>query len=516
MTSTSQSLITQVALIFQAPGVIANNGQATSQVVQSVSTADNTIINWESYSFDSDFLVTCDAFSFKVGDQNISPSLYSLLMQGNQPVQLALQFIDNQNNVVQTNILSTGLTDKAEVESSRGGREFTIHGRNLLGQVCDAGVNPWDTSLRFTAGMNLAQLIGTVLQPYFPNGFITYNTDAQNRKITTGINPATATATIVEVAHPAPDNTFLTPTEAASANYVETSPPDKMTVYNDPTNTFDLTAAQLTTLKPKVHESKMQFLEKHCERFGCHIWAANDGSGVVVGQPDYAQPPTFVINNYINGSGGGFNGINADNSNNVIQSSLHIDNASMPSAIIAKAMSGTGDNASQRAIGCRVNEFIGYQGSSNNTTPSNTGILPSLLPYITVFQGLVALPPSNYLITTYARYFQPPTIPRIVYIDETGHQSGTQDQLNAWLMREMSEYQKHALVYTCEVDDHQQNGYVWKHNTIAIVNDEIAGIVNTPMWIQKVSFKKSRSIGTITELTMIPNYTISLAVGKGK
>lgn len=518
------TVTSRISLVFQSPGLIANVDTGTSFSSSFLTNPTNNLLNWEEYSFESDFLTTCDAFSFKIGDPSINQELYSLLVLGHQPVQLQCQLLDSRGNVISGTVICSGYTDPVEVESARSGRYFTIHGRNQLGQLCDAGINPWNPALRFVQGMNLGQLIGTIIAPY--NLQTIYTTDSYNRQITSGVNPDNPTnkytTTTIQVPAgnvTALDTAALTQTQQDILNDEtaenETTNTISVPQVSDPTNIFDLTQQQLATLKPKVHETKMQFMEKHCARFHCHIWASNDGLGIVVGQPDYIQTPVFTFNQYLDG------GVSSGNPNNVLNSKLKI-NPNMPSAIVCKAMIGSGDTASTRCQAFKVNELNGYFAPASNgftsATSASSATLPNsndnvsnpILAEVSAIPGLLALPPNNDIITNYSGFFKQLSVPNILYIDETGHHSGTQDQVNGYIRRTMSEHQKNGFVYTCQVQDHQQNGYVFKHNMIAIVNDEVVGIVNTPMWIQKCNFKKSRLSGTITELTLIPVGSIVL------
>jgi prophage tail gpP-like protein len=392
--------------------------------------------------------------------------------------------------------VATGYTDKTTVENDRSGTTFTITGRDQLGRVADCGIDPWNGVYKFTDTMTFGQLAAAVLAPY--NLTEIYTTDAYNRLITCGAlaDSPTQTTTI----------TVTVPSTALSED------PDQplsnqeysVTQHVDPSNVFDLTTQQLTTLKAVPKETKAQFLEKNAARFHCHMWASNDGLGVVIGQPDYTQAPLFTLNKWKDG------GASEGTINNVLRSSLDINYAEMPAVIFAKALMGSGDSAITRSACCKVNEFIGYD-SSGNVLPNVQGLINQYTspgqstPYIQVI-------PPNPKLFQYQPYFQPITNvpPCQVYIDETGHHSGTQDQLQSWVSRHMSHYQTTALVYHCKVDDHQQNGMVFKHNTIATVNDEAVGLVGVPMWIKKVHFTKNRHDGGHTELDLCPIGVVNL------
>ena len=498
----------QMILTFQDPNYVANtlggNFAVPPGAVSGINSSDNQIVNWEHYSVQSDFLESTQSFSFTVGDQFITPQLYALLSRGNQPVQLTCQITDSSGNAVGNSlVVFTGFTDRSVItnQGHPATTTFNITGRDQLGRICDCGIDPWNSVYKFTSTMTLGQLVATVVAPYKLTSI--YTTDSYNRLLTCGAlaDSPTQTSTItIEIPSTSQSEDPTQPLESTSYS---------VTQHVDPTNVFDLTQQQLTTLKAVPHETKGEFLEKHANRFHCHMWATNDGTGVVFGQPDFTQAPLWTLNKYLDG------GVSAGTVNNVIGSSLDINYAEMPVVIFAKAMTGSGDAATIRSACCKVNEFTGYDSNGNvlsevqalinqYTKPGNSK------PYIPVI-------PPNPKLFQYQPFFQSITgvPPCQVYIDETGHHSGTQDQLFGWVSTKMSHLQAKALVYRCTVDDHQQGNQVWKHNTIATVNDESVGIVGVPMWIKSVHFSKSRGEGTHTDLELLPVGVVSFGDSSG-
>ena len=454
------------------------------------------ILNWEEYSYQSEFLVPCDAFTMRVGDKSVTPQMRQML-QGGQEVQLFMQVLDVNGNVLYTNPIFTGFVDQISIENSRDGTFFNLRGRNFLGPLCDSGIDPWSSTYKFVDGQTLADVMGTVFSTFGITTF--YLTDAQNRQITTGVNKAYAHLS---------SSTYkvTTPANILSANPTTTTTTTTITQWVDPTNTYDLQEKSIKKLQPKHDETFMQFVEFNLARFGLTCWTMSDGSGVVIGAPDYLQDSTFNITNRLDGQG-----------NNIISGRLEIDPFNMPSAIIAKGYQGGGSFQTTRIRTCKVNEFIGYpiMGSSTDQpiiaglqVNGNYVLQPALQTQISKFTGLKVLPPNVDLITNYAQFFTPPNVPKIVYWEDS--KSRTLDQLNAAVMRKMAEFQRHGFRLHYTVQDHTQNGLVWKHNTIVNVYDETLGIVNEPFWILSVNFKKNRTQGTSTELVMIPIGTLIL------
>lgn len=462
--------------------------------------AGQSVINWEEYSFDSDFLITCDAFVMKVGDKNVTPEMRKF-MQGGQGVKLYVDLLDAAGNVVQSNPIFTGNLDKVvEQTNSRGGTFFTLHGRNILGPLCDSGIDPWSSKYKFVEGQTLGDVLGRIFAEYGIESF--YLTDAKNRDIVTGNNKFTTKVTTSTITVP------LSTDIKVDENGVETVGPGTttktITQYKDPTNDYDLADKSIKKLQPRHDQTFMQFIEENLARFRLHCWAMADGSGIVIGAPDYIQPPYYKLINRYDGK-----------NNNVIDGRLQLDFAGQPSMIIARGFHGGGDFATTTIKCAKVNEYIGYNvinedGEITGPIKVNDVYPPKteLQAILQRFKGLKPMDPNVDLAQNYSKYFTPPAIPKVIYWED--EKSRTLDQLKGAVSRKMSEYQRHAFKLHYTVQDHHQDGVVWKHNMIVTVNDQILGIDSQPFWIAAVSMKKSRSRGTVTELTLIPVGTLQL------
>jgi len=450
------------------------------------------VLNWEDYSYDSDFMTPCDAFSMRVGDQSVTPEMRKF-MQGGQQIKLFVQFLDVEGNLLFQNPVFTGFLDKVDQSTDRNGTFFTLSGRNILGPLCDSGIDPWSNAYKFAEGQTLGDVMGKVFATFGITNF--YLTDAKNRQITTGVNKATAKLSQQTI-------TVTTPSDILKDKPTTTTTTEVITQWIDPTNTYDLGAKSLKKLQPLHNETFMQFVERNLQRFNLHCWTMSDGSGVVIGQPDYLQEPLFKITNR-------FNGVD----NNVITGRLEIDYSSQPSLIIAKGFQGGGDFNNTRIRTCKVNEFIGYPVLNDNgdtigpiTVGGVTTPRPEVDKVIKQFKGLKPIEPNIDLATNYAIYFTPPAVPRTLFWEDA--KSRTLHQLEGAVRRKMSEFQSKALKLHYTVQDHVQNGLVWKHNTIVTVTDETLGILGQAFWVLSLSFKKSRSRGTTTDLVLIPVGTI--------
>ena len=454
------------------------------------------IINWEDYIYDSDFLTPCDAFSMRVGDKSVTPDMRKL-MRGGQQIKLFVQFLDTSGNVVSQNPIFTGFLDKVDQSNDRNGTFFTLRGRNILGPLCDSGIDPWSNRYKFVEGQTLGDVMGKVFNTFDLNNI--FLTDAENRSVTTGVDKSHAKlqSKIIKVTK---DDIVVGPDGIETKSTVTDQ---VVTEWIDPTNIYDLQEKSVKKLQPKHNETFMQFVLFNLARFHLHCWALSDGTGVVIAQPDYNQEPLFKITNKLNGQG-----------NNIISGRVEIDYSTQPSLIIAKGFQGGGDFQNTRIRTCKVNEFIGYpvyntDGDVIGPIAESDGTytpLPEVNTIIKSFKGLKPLAPNIKLAQNYSKYFTPPAVPRVLYWEDP--QSRTLDQLQGAVQRKMSEYQKNAFKLHYTVQDHIQNGLVWKHNTIVTVTDETLGINGQNFWVLSVSFKKSRNAGTTTDLVLIPVGTL--------
>ena len=268
---------------------------------------------------------------------------------------------------------------------------------------------------------------------------------------------------------------------------------------------IDFETLKIKKLKPEPHETAYSFAETHAKRFHLHIWGYPAGDGIVVGQPDYTQDPIYSFVNKYDGNG-----------NNMHESWIEIDSVNMPCAIIAKGWSGGGDFATTTIKCAKVNEYLGYMPGAYQANPTSGSkaqfnsqyIKPSILARINRFNNLKILDPVDNLLLYQdsQRFFNTEDVKQtVVYWEDKT--SRTQDALEASVHRRMSDFMRNAVRLHIKVDDHQQNGNIYRYNTIATVLDEKLGI-NAPFWIEDCVFRKSTGEGTVTELKLIPLNTL--------
>lgn len=429
------------------------------------------ILNWESYSITMDFTQPSNSFEMSVGDKDINADLLSRLKSG--------QLVGLDSVYDGSKPLMNGYLDGLEVRSRRDGSYVDLHGRNFLGIVCDSQIDPWCDKFKFTESTTLKEAIATIFAD-FDIRVIAISNNA-NRSLLTGVDASKLVYTTTY------ETVLLDNDASLPIEYIAT------THASDPTipATLKKLNQNLQSIKPHFGESYMAFAERLCRRFGLHLWGNATGDEVIIGQPNYDQEPIYTFTNVKSGQG-----------NNVLSSKLLLNYNRMPALIVAKGF-GSGkvknrDIAYQRIKCAKTNDFL-----VNPDQPSE------------VIQNLIALHPSLQLLPVtesrrrtyqlYGKYFDASETPRVIYVEDTN--SKTNSEIENFISRALSEHQREAMKIQLTVQDHQQDGKMYSIDTVATVNDETLGI-NAPFWVQSVTYKKSRSGGTTTDLTLIPLYSM--------
>lgn len=481
-----------------------------------------SIVEWDEYTFTSDFLVPCDAFTVHISSaqppdiQNnilndlftdyrselalfkgfsvdttgspsvpapMEPTIFSVLAGSQVKLELVFKSLKSKP-------LMVGYVDQIEIQNSRegGGTIYIVRGRNLLSSLCDSGIDPVSNAYKFVEGQKLSDVLGKIFSDFNIDSF--WLTDAVNREVVTGNNSKT-TKTITK--------TTVTeiPTDLLNSDITASSSLTTVTTntvqHIDPTNNFDLSEKDIKKLQPKFNQTFMQFVEEHLARFHLHCWAMANGDGIVIGTPDYSSD-NYLGQQIINKRSG--------SSNNVKHGELFLDYFSQPSLIIAAGKQGGGDNAYVRVRVAKINEFLGFN--------SDFSIIDSVNNSINKFKGLVPLKLSDLgrtLVSNYSYYFTKPIVPRALYLEHSD--TATTHELEGIVNRKMAEFQKKAITLKYTLQGHDYQGIPWKHNTLVNIDDEILN-VHGQFWLQTVTYRKSRSSGTLSELALIPIGTLQL------
>lgn len=340
--------------------------------------------------------------------------------------------------------VADGYIDTIEINADRsGGQTWSISGRDRLSFAVDATADP---TLSFKADATLATVLKTLFAPYgwSDDAHFSIDNDA-NRNASTGVRGITRRSTSKKR-------------------------------FGQP-----LASYKIHQLKPYNHEGVFAFACRVAQRQGLWIWCSNDGETLVVGKPDFAQEPTFTLRRARNGVG-----------NNILSGAVRYDHQDQPSIIIADGFSGGGEFGKGRIKSYVVNPYFGVD--------EDGFVLDAVTKIIQKY-------PDAKQVTMTTQPFKrrtplAPVRPMFLHDDE----SKTQDELDAYVRREMSLLMRKGLTVHYVVEGHGQtsNGEtaIWAVDTVVDVQDEIGG-VNERMYVLGVHFEKSRSGGTTTRLDLV-------------
>jgi prophage tail gpP-like protein len=346
--------------------------------------------------------------------------------------------------------LCDGHIDSIDISASRGqGTVWKIAGRERLGLAVDAIADP---TLQIKESFTLAQTLELL---YFPFGWI------------------------------GPDAFSIS--NAASRGVTQGLRGMPMTKGGRNKGPRALKNFKMHQCKPHNHEGLHDFAKRMTERHGLWIRCSEDGDRIIVDTPDYEQEPSFQIRRTRNGD------------TNVLDGSVHLDFSTQPSCIIADGQSQSGEFGRGRIKSFCVNPYFG--------TTSDGFVLDDI-------SNVVKKHPTakQVVITTQPFERRAPNVPsRIVFLHD--EESTTQEQLDNFVRREMSLAMRKAFTAKYTVEGHGQmvdGRFVpWMVDTVVNVEDEVAGIQER-LWVNGVSYSKSRGSGTTTNVDLLRLFSIQL------
>ena len=259
-------------------------------------------------------------------------------------------------------------------------------------------------------------------------------------------------------------------------------------IVNDPTRP-DLKKLQLAQAKPHIGEGVYAYLERLLRRVGLTMWAAADGSGVVLSVPDFTGPARYRL----------IRRRSDPRENNITRGQAVTDLSTQPSCIMAFGFGGGVDVQKSALKVLMVNELTGLDASGNP--------LPEILNIKARYKSCKLLPLRPDLVPL-ARPLGDQLLATPYFCQDT--ESKNLAQLEAFVRREMATRQQGALSVNYEVIGHTQGGYPWAVNTLVAVEDEVLGI-HRDMWIAEKTFAKSNGGGTTASLRLIPPHTLQIA-----
>lgn len=401
--------------------------------------------HFESYDFASDFLTPCDSFSFHFGlDEGGLPSELADVLKLGAQIELK----------VEGNTLATGRIDDVEFQADRGsGTMVSIHGRDKLGQTLDAVADP---TFKLPNGGTLAQLLklqfGRFGWPDDESFVIDNEANRDAKKGKRGIKIKSSSSS--------------------------SSGKKKRRKKKGGKGNKRLEDFILHQTKPYNHESVFHFCSRVAQRHGLWIWASADGEQLIVSTPDFNQEPAFLLHRGRDGKG------------NILSGGAHFNLSEQPSIIIADGFStgGGGEFGRGRNKAYIVNPVLGpiHSVEIQDLLEQHKGAVKNILN-----QAAFPFPIEDV-----------PFRPMFLHDDE----SKTQEQLNAFVKREMSLMYRKALTARYVVEGHGQTVgdtfVAWTPDTVVDVDDEVSGMFEQ-LYVLGVGYHKSRGSGTTTSLDLV-------------
>jgi prophage tail gpP-like protein len=345
--------------------------------------------------------------------------------------------------------LAEGFIDRVDVRFSRSsGITYDVHGRDRLAPVVDAIADP---RVQFKSGTTLAEFLKQLFGPFgwvSDEHFVIDN--AANRDAKTGGLRGTPTTRGGKRKGPKLLKDFV-----------------------------------LHQLKPHNHEGLYRFVSRVVERHGLWVWCSADGDTLIVGAPDFVQAPRYQLRC-------------SEGETNILSGEISYDGTDQPSIIVADGFSGGGEFGRGKIKSYCVNPYfgIGEDGFPTDDVASVIAKYPEAEPVLFVTQPYEKKAPRM--------------PPRPVFLHD--EESKTQEQLNFFVKRTMSELLRKSLVCHYTVEGHGQtvNGAFtpWDIDTVVDVQDDVGG-VHERMYLLGRTFEKSRSGGTFTRLELVRLYSIA-------
>lgn len=413
----------------------------------------------EEISLTSSVLVPCDAFSVTVLQDDPQTAL---LLRPGVKIQIS----------VNDRLQFTGFVDKRSTRAARGaGTTVTVTGRDILSPLIDSNVDP---KLKFTETMTLADVIAAILNSY---GITTiYNDGSLNVNIQTGVvqKPTlAATTTSVQI---------QTQTVDASGK-VDSSYVTKSATFHQSPKKTNLKSLNMAQLKPHDGEGVHELIDRILKRFGLRMWAAADGSGVIIDAPDFtllANPQKITHSR------------TDESANNVRSGDATFDVGGQPSCIVAR---GTGSvSADLTSSTIRVIAINELAGTDENGNP-----LPYVKDILAAYKDAKVLAVRPELKVS-RRSFSDSLTARPMFLKDD--ESRNLDQLSSFARREMAKRQHKALQVKYELIGLTVGGAPWAPNTMVTVADEVLDI-NGPLYMLEREFTKARHGGTSTKATCV-------------
>ena len=375
---------------------------------------------WLSYDYTEDFLSPSDEGHFILDEKELTSTERSALVPG---AKVRVMLGGNPQSI--------GYLDEIEWHGSRTeGSIVRVTTRDWLSPAVDAHVDP---NTRFNDSMTLFDVLTACFTPFGMDVLALDN--SANRNAITG------------------------------------------RIYGAPTSRTGKTLRSYAThtLKPYPQEGVFAFAARVSQRLGLWIWPAVDGTTVVVGQPDFDQPPRYGIQLQEQGNTGSVY-------NNVEDWHFKRSRREQPSVIYASGFGAGGVFPKSRLRAGIVNPLVN---------------VPNLSTILDEYPDVTMVPVDD--VTSAVKPFIEAN-PRPLFLYDS--ESHDQAQLEAFLKRELSLRMRKALTARYTFMGHALNGQPVAVDTIVGATDDKSGFQG-PLWVLGRRFSKSATEGSRTNLDLV-------------
>jgi prophage tail gpP-like protein len=211
-----------------------------------------------------------------------------------------------------------------------------------------------------------------------------------------------------------------------------------------PQDRSDKLAKQIEHLQAQPNERAIDFVTRHLRRHGLWLWTGADGQ-IIVSGPTYEQEPSYEI-------------VRKLGTKRVLykNATYKLDQTDVPSYLEVRGRATT-----------KEWEKTSVRASVQNTDAKT-------------------------------KHFVEP-----VYVQHD--EATTQEQADAFARQELTRLRQDERVYSVVAADHKDRatGQRFMYDTVATVDDEFVGLQES-MYVSSVTYRKSKSAGTETELRCVP------------
>lgn len=349
--------------------------------------------------------------------------------------------------------LTTGFIDSVERRSTRsGGWVWRIEGRDSLGQPADIHADP---KMAVKESMTLLEALKVIFAPFgwgTDDSFVdTNDTDVELRA----------------------GQKFRTKSKKSEQKGFGRR---RVKDY------------QIHQYRPYPQESTLDFALRITQRFGLWLWSTCTGDKLVVAPPLFDQPSLYYLYNTAQGS-------------NVLDGSVKQDLADQPTHIVADSYSSGGEFGRGKVTVILKNSAVQWDEGR---------LPPELESYVKA--GARILTPAPLPEGSAMRAPRP----RVLFFhDDESHSS---ENIEAYVRQKMGELARRSLQVSYQTEGHGQvinDVFVpWFFDALVTVNDDY-NRVHEDLYVASVTFSKSRSGGTRTDLGLIRRNTLVFSdIGK--